>query len=73
MEQLLHLLFLIVLMITGLMWVMRMLIPKSTRTAIEHAIWHRIICGSSSNALSFTKLGKYLLVIIGLLYLASRF
>ena len=73
MEQLPRLLISIAILIVGLFFVLRMMIPRSTRSAIEHAIWHRIICGSSSNALSFAKVIKYLLVILGLLYLVSRF
>jgi hypothetical protein len=73
MEQLVHLLISIAILVVGLFFVLRIIIPRSTRSAIEHAIWHRIICGSSSNAISFTKVAKYLLVILGLLYLVSRF
>lgn len=73
MEQLVHLLISIAILVFGLFFVLRMIIPRSTRSAMEHAIWHRIIRGSSSNALSFTKLAMYLLVILGLLYLVSRF
>lgn len=71
MEQLPHLMISIAILVICLFFVLRMIIPRSTRSAIEHAVWHRIICGSSSNAISFAKVVKFLLVILGLLYLVS--
>jgi len=72
MEQLIQILVPMAILIFGLFFVLRMIIPRSTRTAIQHAIWHRIICGSSNNAISFSKVAKYLLIGIALLLLFSR-
>ena len=72
MEQLLQILVPLAILTFGFLFVLRIIIPRSTRTAIQHAIWHRIICGSSNNAISFAKVAKYLLVGIVLLILFAK-
>lgn len=54
MDQLIQMMIPMGILIFGFLFVLRMIIPRSTRVAIQHAIWHRIICGSSNNAISFT-------------------
>ena len=72
MDQLIEPLIPIGVLIFGLLIGMRRIVPRPTRMAIQRAIWQRIICGSSSNAISVIQLAKYLLIGIGLLILLSR-
>ncbi|RJQ65656.1 MAG: hypothetical protein C4530_00205 [Desulfobacteraceae bacterium] len=72
MDQFVQILVPIAVLIFGLLFFIRMIIPRSTLIAIQNAIWHRVICGSSNNALSFSKLIKFLLIGFGLLYILSK-
>ena len=75
MEQLAYLLTAMAIPIVGcfffLRMILRLFLPGSTRLAIEHAIWQRIVCGKSSHALSLTMLAKCVFWVLGLLSLTA--
>ncbi len=71
MEQFVHLLLSITILMFGLSIVIGMLIPNRTLTAIEHAIWHRVIVGSTGNRLSARKFFKHLVAILAIIFLIA--
>lgn len=54
-------------LVMGFAFLLSGAIPRSTKDAIQHAVWHRIICGSHPNAPSIGGIIKALLLGIGLL------
>ena len=57
------------LLVVGLAFLLSGALPRSTRNAIQHAMWHRIICGSHPNAPSIGGIIKALVFSIVLLYI----